>query len=332
MPRKYSGPLIPGTKSVKQKGWKKKYTRYVKAKPKAAFSAKTQDKKIKSNAKEIKKLKYDKYGILQICTSRVNNTFHISKTMPVVFHVSNPDTGTHGPSIYQEWLGSVGDNNRKFTKDTSVFNDNELLNHPNGSEVMMRYALFHIKFSGFLQDCRIRIDIIRQKKLDSDFYNQNEGKQFLPDSMHGLADLAGFTANRINRDTFQVLQTKYLYLNSMGQKNVLDAALGGGPDENTIQGSTSTSTQCKIFVPINKLLKQLRPTVDQLTRVEDPDVSQSDTLVPNGASWSYDNQHPLANIWCLISTDDDNALTDGVTGEMVTVDIIRRVAWQDPVA
>jgi len=48
-------------------------------------------------------------------------------------------------------------------------------------------------------------------------------------------------------------------------------------------------------------------------------------------SYNYDNQHPLSNIWCLISTDDETAVASVITGDAVSVEIIRTCIWRDPI-
>ena len=50
---------------------------------------------------------------------------------------------------------------------------------------------------------------------------------------------------------------------------------------------------------------------------------------PHSAIWAFDNQHPLNNVWCVISTDDESTLGATFTGDAVGVQIIRKLTWQD---
>lgn len=62
---------------------------------------------------------------------------------------------------------------------------------------------------------------------------------------------------------------------------------------------------------------------------ENPNAEQSEhDGTPHGSAWGHNNQHPLSNIWCILSTDDETAISPG-TGDNVSVKIIRKLTWQD---
>ena len=117
-----------------------------------------------------------------------------------------------------------------------------------------------------------------------------------------------------------------------GSANVLDTT----QDRNTTDATTSPYRRCKVRVPTKYPLRQLDSTVKESTGEEDLQGTEQDfardNLRHHGSNWAYNNIHPLASYWILISTDDQTAIGSTVTGDSVQVKCIRRLAWQDRLA
>jgi hypothetical protein len=60
-----------------------------------------------------------------------------------------------------------------------------------------------------------------------------------------------------------------------------------------------------------------------------PSHEANDAERQHPSSWSFDNQYPTSNIFCVISSDDQTGFLSVVTGDSVSVRIIRGVTWQD---
>lgn len=290
----------------------------------------TNTRAILSNARAIQKLKFNQWGRIQSQTSSTSDKSTVVSSAPLVFHVSNPNSNHHGPYIWQpDLIGLVQDTHVNFQiyqgDSNADMQDNDVQNFPNGPVCKLLWASYQFKFTGFVDDTRIRIDFIRQKRIDTDFYNQNKAKQFLPHTLVGMKHLAGFSPNEIDKTKFTILKTKYLYLNSKGAANLEDTL----QDRNTTDATTTTSKYCKVSLKLNKIIKQLNSTVfeQHAYEVENHNAQESDH--PHGSTWAFDNQHPLSNIWCVISTDDQTSLGDVITGDAVKVEIIRKMTWQD---
>ena len=83
-------------------------------------------------------------------------------------------------------------------------------------------------------------------------------------------------------------------------------------------------------------MRQLESAVDQTTNQEDFDINVSnihpDVNVDRTGSWTYDNLHPLANYWCVISCTDPTSFGSTVTGDAVGVRVIRENYWRDKIS
>lgn len=281
-----------------------------------------------SNARAIKKLQFNQWGRIQSQTSSTQGQVVLASS-PVLFHVTNPMCNHHGPYLWHMALTGASPTDKNFqlyqAPGSIGMSENDETVFPNGPVMKMLSATFQFKFTGYVDDTRIRVDFFRQKRLDTDFYTQNSPDQFLPQTLEAFKNLAGFNPNQIDRAKFEILTTKYLYLNSKGSANLLDH----GQDRNTTDATTPPSKYCTVHLKLNKLLKMLRPPHLEEFGQEVPQGEDSTTHHPHGSMWCYDNQHPLSNIWCLISTDDETAIASAATGDAVTVEIIRKITFQD---
>ena len=286
---------------------------------------------ITKNTARIKRLEFNQWGRVQSQVSTLSESLVPHRDHPLLFHVNNPVVNHHGPYVWTlgATLGEPTATNAYFElfqgDSDHDMNANDDFVKVNGPKLKMLWATYQFKFSGFLQDCRIRIDVIRQKTMTTDFYNQNKAKQFLPNTLDGFKGLAGFSPNEIDKSKFQIIKTKYVYLNSAASSNLVDTA----EDRATTEATTAPSKYCRISLKLNKIIKQIVPTKDELTGDDAQGEGRAETQHPNHSSWCYDNQHPLSNIWVLISCDDTRTLNEIPLGERVTVDIIRKLTWQD---
>ena len=295
-------------------------------------------KAIVRNAKAIKRLKQEQYGPIQRQISIMHpngGALHVTAGSPLLFQVNNINTGIQGPYMWHiNGFGNVNHTSHSFVKwadPADMYHDKDDDHYPNGPKLKLLSVELEFEFSGFVDCTHISVHIIRQKKMvDPNFYNQNKADQFLPMTLTGMKNIAGFDPNRRDRSVFQVIAQKKIFMNSKGSANVLDTIA----NVNTIEGSTAPCKTCKIYYRPNQVMKTLvSPTI------EDADVHAGShpptvdaTMRPHSSVWAYDNLHPLASHWCLISCDDKTALGDIVTGDAVSVKINRRLVWRDPIA
>ena len=103
---------------------------------------------------------------------------------------------------------------------------------------------------------------------------------------------------------------------------------------------------CKIRLSLSKVIKQLNSSVDEYSGVDATtgrnNANQAQQTTLNDGSYKYNQQNPLANIWCFISCDDSRSLVDifslpehgtganpAASNGRVGVDIIRKMVWRD---
>jgi hypothetical protein len=185
---------------------------------------------------------------------------------------------------------------------------------------------YQFKIKGFLQNTHIRIDVIRQKAMMGDFWEQRGNGNFLPQTLTKLKNLAGFSPNELNKSIFKVLQSRKIYLNSRGSSSIADHVLNldGVTRENTIDGTTPPEKHCHIYVPLNQTLKPIKSGVSERFGDMDSDGQHN--------TFAHEKMHPLKNVWILISTDDDQQLKDALTGDEIQIEIIRKCIWRDQLA
>jgi len=344
--RKYAGPLAPGARSAYVPSTRRNYTkakaagtiqkqfrtRYVK-RPTTNRNANAITKLVKS----VKQLKFNEWGTIQSQTSSNRHGHVFSQDHPICFHVNNLFTNADGPMLYQP----NGSNNPvilghgSFDKWVGVGNaegdvdDKNITHIPNGPKLKLLWATYDFEFQGYMDNCNIRIDFVRQKKLDLDFYSPSHGvNNFLPHSLAAFNRISGFSENRIDTTKFQILKTKHLFINSRGLQTAADASL----ERMTTEPTTTNVKRCRVALKLNKICKQLRNSTDEQSRVQDHDdpMHSLSTQYSNSA-WGFDNQHPLSNIFCIISTSDTTGIQDFATGDRLSVKIIRKMTWMDHV-
>ena len=103
-------------------------------------------------------------------------------------------------------------------------------------------------------------------------------------------------------------------MNSKGTTNIAAAidAESLAPDTIT-DPSTSDVKHCHIYVPFKKMLRPM----DKNNVMESGGGIIIDQLNP----YAFDKLHPLTNVWCLLSTDDQSAVGSTIiTGDAVCSD------------
>lgn len=205
--------------------------------------------------------------------------------------------------------------NNYYDDTTHMFND----------KVFLKSMLYELKFTGFVADVRLRVDVIRQKKTNKiDYLNINQG-MFMPYALEHFKNLAGFTTNFINYKYFEkVVPTKYLYMNTRGNSSAsynVSHALDGDNDEGTpfqVTTNQPPTKYCRINIPFNRYLRAR----DNTGSGGDADDANDD---PEFESFRWHKQHPFEPVWMIISCDDDSAANN----ERVQVEIKRKIVWQD---
>jgi hypothetical protein len=278
------------------------------------------------------------YGPVQCQMHLSHKSVTPVKNHPILFCATDVQAGSDLSKIY--YVDSGEALNIKLAdsywakSDGHKFFANETEHVPNGPKMLLLEAEYTFKITGFLANTHVRIDFVRQKKaISGDYWNPSTVTNQMPYNADGFKELAGFTTNSIDTRTFQLLATRKVFFNSKGSKNLTDALIeGGGPESNTVD-ATTRSEQI-VTVPLRwkggKVIKQLDSSINE---VDGEDAIDMDAATGDGqrakGSYAFDNVHPLSNVWCIISTDDTTALPDIVTGQSVTVAMIRKLKWRD---
>lgn len=292
---------------------------------------------IKRNTAAIRKLRNELYGPVQRSITYNSATFNIHRDHPALFCVTTPDHGhAHGPRImsldattgnlsslthFEQYLGegySRGD-----------YVDDDAHHIANGPKLKLLTVDLAFNVHGYVHDTRVRIDIIRCKKMVHAFWKDEQAKQYLPYTLPALKRITGHTPNEIPRKDMEILATRYVYLNSEEFTTFTDAAVG---EEETNPPSTPGSRRCRIYLKLNKVIKQLDHSTDEDTGAE-ISIDAGSNVFGSGGGYQYNNVHPLANIWCLMSTDSSlnwSGLIDAKHN--VNIDIVRKLAWRDHIA
>jgi len=283
---------------------------------------------VKANTTKLARLTAKVRGPLQTQTSvlDLHGTHYPTNISPWILHVNDPGVGTHGPDVFHvnNLLNSTpAIGNFQLWQDSEGFHEQDAQHHPNYPCYLIGVD-YQFKISGFTQNTHIKIDVIRQKKMMGDFWEQRGNGNFLPQTLKKLKNLAGFSPNEINKEYFTVLQSRKIFLNSRGSSSIHDAALDLDGIENTVDATTRNEKHCHLYVPIKATLKPIKSGTAELFGDMDSDGMHN--------TFTYDKMHPLKNIWILISTDDDTELGDSFTGNEVKVEIIRKCLWRDQVS
>jgi hypothetical protein len=216
-------------------------------------------------------------------------------------------------------LGNVVQTGHHFAKysDPSGYNE-EMGEYVFNPPTFLVGVDLQFRFHGLVDQTHLTIHIIRQKKMVTSFYDQAHTSNFLPNTLDKLDQIAGFSVHELDRKVFEVIQSRKVYINSKGEANVADLA----NNTYTSQPTTRSTVHKHMYIPFNKTLKPCDPSTYDETGLR---------MYKHGDPFKYDKMHPLANVWCLISCDDQSALGTNIgLGDGVHVEIIRKCIWRDP--
>ena len=290
---------------------------------------------VKKNAAAIRRLKRQAYGPIQRQVTKSVNAFTVHNDHPAFFQLSNPAFGNEGALIYRV-NGTTFSYITKFDVDSMTRFDSGGNEHRcNGPKMFLKSVDLQFKFSGYVDNTRLRIDVVRQKTVaKSSLWAPSGTENFMPNNAHGFKRLAGFTVNTIDRSMFQVLKTKYVFINSKGTSNLVEtvaATTGEAGQDTTTDPTTTNEKYCRLTLPLNRVIKQIDVSTNESGQMTD-DVGLDGDSNSNGVgSYNWDNVSPFANIWCIISCSDSSDILESVTGDRVSVEIIRTCVWRDPV-
>lgn len=308
---------------------------------------------IKSNSRAIRKLQRTALGPRQEQISAMglnDDVIYVMDNQPLLFQVLNPSTGTHGPAAFCPPTTDAGTPVHSWNKFFELYNPTwtsgyadyhklDSAHMANGPELWLDKVKFQFKFTGFMRDTRVRITLLRQKRMDSPFWTDNNSSNFLPFTLAGFRGLAGFGMEEIDRDCFQVISDKRVYVNSMGQKSAHDkvatAGLAGATTMDTSHADTAPTRYCQLTYHHRKEVKQIKSSVSEISMLDNGNAfSNTDAADPHhGGGYKYSNLHPLKNVWCLVSCDDVHDAADTAAGhDKLRVEIVRKCFWRDRVA
>lgn len=311
--------------------------RGLKAPAKKARAIRSNARGVAANARALSKLKKEAYGPVQRQVTQFSQMVTATKMHPLIFQVNNLGHTTEGPKVY--WYNSTAahtfhlqDSGARFDVQYQNWNAHSLDYKPNGPKLWCRYVKLEFKFSGFVHNTKIRVDIIRQKKIaGGDAWRMSEASNMIfPYNAVNFTGLAGYTPYDIDRSMFQVLQTKHAYMNSAGTQPEA-AMISAGVLHATSEPTTVEEKYITMYLPLKREFRQLDSSVNEVSGNDDTAMNASTDAgnIDGTGSWQYTNQHPLKNIWCVVSTDDPANLTDALTGKRILVECIRTCVWRD---
>lgn len=331
-----------------QKAWR------ARKKPNAAKNARTaysNARGVKQNALAIAKLKQQIYGPLQSMSSHTDHEIPLRYNQPWGFQINNPHAnGSFGPNF---WCSGVDG----IMQTIGHYGFNPVLPHQHGykaewdnrcsgPKALLVSVDLHFRFHGFVKNTNVRIMVVRQKsggaydpwgRLNSATTagagNSNGTPMWLPNCIGEFRGLAGWSPHFIDKKRYQVIADRRVYMDSRG---VASESLGSldvptVTMENAVNPPTTGHVKyLRLNLKLNKPIKQLQPALDFNNG---DDVLNANFTNAHGASqeaggWEFGNQHPAANLWCIIDTDE---APGEFSNSHLRMDVQRRVTWRDRV-
>jgi hypothetical protein len=277
------------------------------------------------------------YGPIQTQVSQTSGASVTNNVHPLIFQVNNFAVGNTGPRIYNYSDFEAHTFHLHTTGNTFICQYNnsnaESLDYvPNGPRLFGKYVKLDFKFTGFVNNTRVRVDIVRQKKIAmGDAWRLSEASNnIFPYNASDFKNLAGFTPYKIDRRMYEVMATKHVYMNSAGTE-AASSLITGGLGHSTSEPTTTAERYCSVFVPLNREFKQIDPSLDERTGVEHDDLNASTDAsnIDGKGSWQFTNQRPQENIFAVVSCDDTSNIADLVLGARVKMECIRTCSWRD---
>lgn len=278
--------------------------------------------RVSKNTRAIKSLKNSQHGSMQQAFHRMSNHVVPIQRSPVLFdmldftldHTNSAGTAIPGAGFYQVNGGTL---QRVAHWDranlTSIYwagSNTDSVDTGKYLACWIDYTIA-IEGSGGLDDTRVRVDIFRAKA--SPLFAQIAGSPnlLLPTSLGQFDNIATPELNQINSKYFDKVHTKVVYFNS---RTDITTSLSHGTTQ-----FTPNKRYVKFRMAPNKVCKQVltNPTVQG---------NPEEGNIPDG-SFGPLNVPINQPLWCLLSTDDQSALT----GDAVHITISRQIKWRDPV-
>lgn len=291
-------------------------------------------KQVVKNALAIRRLNTFQWGPMQKSLSVAWNQVPL-QNHPLCFHLNNCHVGNKGPHVYRFEGGVVskGVFSELAQPGYGQMFDDDGLNVPNGPIMNLIGCKLQFQVRADSSVRHVEFHIVRQKKINTQFFRQSDADNFLPNCLGAFRELAGpFAYNRIDKRYFEVIAHRKIYINSKGTVTPADIAAG---HQYTAEATTPNKKFLNMYLRFNKVQKQLESSIneennsDNLTH--DATGEHGNVNIDVASNWSYDNIHPLANMFCIISTDDNQNYASVITGDAVKVDIIRSMFWRDKI-
>lgn len=260
-------------------------------------------KKVNNLSKAVSLNRKLAYGHIQRNLQISSATLVPTASYPVCFQASNfSQGGTLAPFYQITSTGSIGQP-AHFSSYDIVNNGFWAQNNtdiPDTGQYRALYANYRFKIEGnsSLDATRIRIDFIQPRA--SSLRNATSSSQalVLPQALSALGGLCIY--NMLNPTYFKRIATKTVMIDS--NTNLLGA--GTGVSETTGHNSTTPNVKyCNFMLKINKNMYQ----------------------ATSGTNYTYQNNAFANNIWCVISTDDE----ESTVSDAVNVKVTRQVVWRD---
>lgn len=250
---------------------------------------------------------------------------------PIAVNMSNFNTSSAGPAFYNldklltepnikaRWTRAAPYNHQTET-DPSY--DNHIVNGPQFYPLGFKLE-FQIK--GFVDNTHVRFDLIRCKHLitHGGVAGDNIDYTYMPKALFNMQGLAGFNLGRIPPN-FEILQTKKVFMNSKPKTSLADATLESYP---TTTATTTDTKYCTMshYWPHGSSIKQFDTSTNEQTGAE-PNSFYLDGV---SGAYSWRNTDPRDQIWLVMSTDDETAWDAALTGDEVSIHVIRTCYWRD---
>ena len=306
---------------------------------------------IRANSLAIAKLRKQMYGPIQSMSSLTDHEIPLRFNQPWGFQINNPHAnGSFGPNWW--CCGTDG-----IMQTIGHYGFNPVLPHQHGykaewdnrcsgPKALLVSCDLHFRFHGFVKNTNIRAMIVSQKSGGAyDTWgrlnpatvvgagNAHGTPMWLPNCIGEFRGLAGWGPQFIDRKRYQVIADRRVFMNSKGvaSENLGSLDTANVTAANAVTPATTTHVKyLRLNLKLNKPIKQLQPALDF---DNGDDVINADFTQAHGASqeaggWEFGNQHPAANLWCIVDTDE----SPGEFGNShVRMDVQRRMTWRDRV-
>jgi len=183
--------------------------------------------------------------------------------------------------------------------------ENLSYNQPDPMGIFLKNVRLRFFFTGDQSDMHVFITVVRQKKLftplatngaqDSKIWESpwemKTADHVLPTNARAFLGCAGtrFT-NRVDPNSYEILATKRFKIDNLYETKKTD----DGVPVTVSAPTTGRERVITMNVPINRSFKPLAAPFNQFAEVYQ-------TTFDKAGPYRFDNQHPLSNIWCIMT-------------------------------